>query len=256
LALNLEYCLHCEWISPFDPHQKHSCPRCTEPLDFLPLKAHLDILLPDQRILEIKTSQLTEVPTAWELQLQTQMYLLSRTTNRTDIDGAIVVLDLGKGTMLMKNHYQHNPETAFTLVNRAITIWEGLKTASRSETPETLPLACEPSVLCGYCSYLDTCPAHAGPELPEELQLILASYQSLTDQEKQIKAQKDTARVSILRLLRPGTYQSGNLRVRLSERSRTSTNLKKVEALLAELGQNIQEYQSTSTYPVLEVKAA
>lgn len=256
LALNLQYCLHCDWIAPFDPNQKHRCPRCTEDLENLPLKAHLDILLPGQRILEIKTSQLTEIPTAWELQLQTQMFLLSRNTNRSGIDGAIVVLDLGKGTMIMRNHYQHNPENAFTLINRAITLWEGLKTASQSETPETLPLTCEPSPLCGYCPYLGTCPAYSGPELPEELQPLLDTYQTLTDQEKHIKTQKETTRDNILRLLRPGTYKAQNLRVRLTERSRTSTNIKAISALLGELGQNIKEFQSTSTYSVLDIKAA
>jgi CRISPR-associated exonuclease Cas4 len=256
LSLYLEYCPTCTWFDPFEPSAKQSCPRCAEPLDTLPLKAHLDILLPGQRILEIKTSALTEVPTAWELQLHTQMYLLSRTTNRNGIDGAIVILDLGKGSMIMRNHYRHDPEAAYYLINRAITIREGLKQASQSETPEALPLPCEPSPLCGYCAYLGTCPAYAGPELPEELQPILNQYQSLADQEKHLKAQKEAARDNILRLLRPGTYQSGNLRVRLSERSRTTTNIRKVESLLGELGQNISEYQSTSTYPVLEVKAA
>lgn len=158
--------------------------------------------------------------------------------------------------MIMRNNYRHSPENAFNLVNRAITIWEGLKTASRSETPEALPLPCEPSALCAYCAYLATCPAYSGPELPEELQPILEQYQTLTDQEKNLKAQKEATRDHLLRLLRPGSYKSGNLRVRLSERSRTTTNIRKVESLLGELGQNISEYQSTSTYPVLEVKAA
>ncbi|SMP82421.1 hypothetical protein SAMN06295888_1494 [Desulfonatronum zhilinae] len=256
LALYVEYCPTCLWFDPFEPTTKQICPRCSEPLDILPLKAHLDILLPGQRILEIKTSALTEIPTAWERQLAMQMFLLSRTTNRQGIDGAIVVLDLGKGTMLMQNHYRHDPEAACPLLNRAIQIWEGLKTASQSETPEALPLPCEPSPLCGYCAYLGTCPAYSGPELPEQLQPLLESYQTLTDQEKHIKAQKETTRDNILRLLRPGTYKARNLRIRLTERSRTSTNLRKVEALLGELGQNISDYQSTSTYPVLEIKAA
>ncbi len=256
LSLYLQYCSVCNLFDPFEPTTKNACPRCSEPLDVLPLKAHLDILLPGQRILEIKTSQLTEVPMAWELQLQTQMFLLSRSTNRAGIDGAIVILDLCKGTILMRNQYQHNPDNAYTLVDRAIQIWEGVKTASQSESPEALALPCEPSPLCGYCDYLVSCQTFQGPELPEELQPILEQYQSLADQEKHLKAQKEAARDNILRLLRPGTYQSGNLRVRLSERSRTTTNLRKVEALLGELGQNIQEYQSTSKYPVLEIKAA
>ncbi|GAB6060679.1 hypothetical protein [Desulfonatronum parangueonense] len=256
LSLYLQYCPTCNWYDPYEPSLKLDCPRCSEPLDVLPLKAHLDILLPGQRILEIKTSQLTEVPTAWELQLQTQMFLLSRTANRKFIDGAIVVLDLGKGTMIMRNNYRHSPENAYTLINRAITIWEGVKAASQSETPESLPLTCEPSPLCGFCSYLATCPAYAGPELPEQLQPLLIAYQSLTEQEKSIKAQKEAARDQLLRLLKPGKYQSGDLRVRLSERSRTTTDLKQLELLLGELGQDISEYQKTSKYAVLDVKAA
>ncbi|SMP81831.1 CRISPR-associated exonuclease Cas4 [Desulfonatronum zhilinae] len=256
LSLYVEYCPTCLWFDPFEPTTKQTCPRCSEPLDVLPLKAHLDILLPGQRILEIKTSALTEIPTAWERQLAMQMFLLSRSTNRNGIDGAIVVLDLGKGSMIMQNHYTHSPENAYPLLNRAIQIWEGLKDASRSENPEQLGLQCEPSPLCGYCSFLGTCPAYQGPELPEQLQPLLESYQTLTDQEKHIKAQKETTRDNILRLLRPGTYKVRNLRIRLSERSRTTTNLRKVEALLGELGQDISEYQTTGKYPVLEIKAA
>ena len=256
LALNLQYCLNCEWVSPHDPHQKQVCPRCTEDLANLPLKAHLDIVLPGQRVLEVKTSQLTEIPKAWELQLAMQMFLLSRQTHRHKVDGAILVLDLAKGTMLMKNHYRHCPDQAYNLVWRAIEVWEGVKAASLSDQPEALDLKCEPSPLCGYCSYLGTCPAYQGPELPEELHLLLTTYRKLTEEEKRIKADREKLRDSLLRIIVPGTHQSRNLRVHISQRSKTVADMKAISALLSELGQNIKEFQSTSTYSVLDIKAA
>jgi len=154
------------------------------------------------------------------------------------------------------NGYAYNPERDRELLAKAVSIWEGVQAASRAEAPEHLNLNCQPSVLCGYCPYLDSCPAHAGPELPEELQPILEQYHQATETEKTAKANREALRDNIIRILRPGKYQARNLRVNLSSRSRTTTNMKSISTLLTELGQSIEDYQSQSTYQVLDVKTA
>ncbi|WP_459937811.1 PD-(D/E)XK nuclease family protein [Desulfonatronum parangueonense] len=249
----LPYCTLCEWLAPSG--KVSHCSRCQEPLVVVPLRAHLDFLLPGNRILEVKSSNQLEIREAWEHQVHFQMLLLHKSTGK-HVEAAIMVLDVNKGLMNMQNDYVYDPERSYGLLLRAIKIWEGVKTASQSEAPENLPLTCEPSALCGYCPYLATCPAHSGPELPQEVSALLEQYHQASEAEKAAKARKETLRDYVLKLIKPGTYQSGNLRIRLSERSRTTTDLKQLELLLGELGQDISEYQKTSKYAVLDVKAA
>lgn len=253
---HIQYCSLCEFIHLEGARQPaRNCPRCQEPLTVMPIMAHIDFLLPGNRIVEVKSTGLSEVQKSWETQLAFQMMLLQRTTKRHS-EGALLLIDIGKAEMRAFNGYAYNPEKDRELLARAIKIWEGVKEASRAESPELLNLACEPSALCGYCSYLDSCPAHAGPELPQEVSTLIEQYHQATEAEKTAKAQRETLRDHVLNLLKPGKYQAGNLRVSLSSRSRTSTNIKAITALLGELGQSIEDYQSQSAYSVLDVRAA
>ena len=250
----IPYCPLCEYV---ETEQRSSalCPRCQESMNLLPVKTHLDFLLPGNRIIEVKSTSLLEVQKSWEDQLAFQMLLLHRETGR-HVEGALLMIDLGKAEMKAMNGYEYSPDKTLYLLNRAVKIWEGLNRASRQENLDGLLLDCEPSILCGYCQYLLTCHAMSGPELPEDIGAVLNNYYELSNQEKEVTTRKGILRDHILKILRPGTYQAQNLRIRLSNRSRTSTNMKQVEALLGELGQDISNFQSVSKYPVLDIKAA
>jgi CRISPR-associated exonuclease Cas4 len=254
---SIPYCSLCEFISLEGSANQVSpnCPRCQEPMSLLPVAAHIDFLLPGNRIIEVKSTSLTEVLAAWETQLVFQMMLLQRETRR-HVEGALLLIDIGKAEMRAFNGYAYSPDRDRELLAKAVAIWEGVQAASRSEAPELLNLQCEPSILCGYCSYLVSCPAHAGPELPQEVSTLLEQYHQATEAEKAAKAVRETLRDHVLTLLKPGKYQAGNLRVSLSSRSRTSTDMKAITALLGELGQSIEDYQSQSAYQVLDVRAA
>jgi hypothetical protein len=110
--------------------------------------------------------------------------------------------------------------------------------------------------LCGWCDYLETCPAFQGEKLPDELIGLFEDYTDLCRTEKQAKAEKDNLRDKALSILAPGKYTAGDFRVSVSGRSRTNTDIKALSALLTELGQNIADYQSKAWYQVLDVKAA
>jgi len=87
----IPYCALCEFIDLEGSASQVSrnCPRCQEPLSLLPVSAHIDFLLPGNRIIEVKSTSLSEVQPAWETQLAFQMMLLQRETNR-HAEGALL----------------------------------------------------------------------------------------------------------------------------------------------------------------------
>jgi len=141
------------------------------------------------------------------------------------------------------------------IIQRGIEIWQGVVATSFSPDPESLDIKTEPGPLCGWCDYLATCPAFHGEELPVELEGLFREYLDLCRTEKEIKAEKDTLRDQAIAMLNPGKYMADNLRVSLFDRSRTTTDMKAIGALLEELGQDIADYQRQTSHKVLDVKA-
>ena len=71
------------------------------------------------------------------------------------------------------------------IIQRGITLWEGVVTASSVPDPEnTLGLKTEPGPLCGFCNYLATCRAFHGDTLPDELTGLFRNYLDLCRTEK------------------------------------------------------------------------
>jgi len=256
LEAEVPYCPNCHWWTSQPPSGPFYCPDCGEALRLLPLKAHCDFVFDDNRILECKSSQTTEIQKSWEMQLQTQMLLFEHCLGVSP-QGSILVMDLARGGLGIAGPYVTDPVMAPEIIHRGIEIWEGVVEASAMSDPESTPnLKTEPGPLCGWCDYLATCPAFQGEELPDELAGLFLDYLDLCRTEKAAKAEKDTLRDQALAMLEPGKYMAGDLRVALFERSRTTTDMKAINALLEELGQDISEFQQQTPYKVLDVKAA
>ncbi len=255
LATDLPYCPACHWWSTRPASGPMYCPDCGNPLRVLPLTAHCDFVFDDNLILECKSSQTTDIQKSWEMQLQTQMLLYEHCLGKSP-HGGILVMDLARGWLKIADSYVTDPVMVPAIIQRGIEIWEGVEEAMLAADPETLNFKTEPSPLCGWCDYLATCPAFQGEKLPDQLVGFFEEYVDFCRTEKEAKTKKDALRDQVLAMLEPGKYMAGDLRVSLSERSRTTTDMKAISALLTELGQDITEYQNKTAYRVLDVKKA
>jgi len=255
LTTDIPYCSQCRWWAPHSPRDAAQCPACQSPLKLLPLEAHLDFVLPGNTVLEVKSSNTTEIRDSWKMQLQTQMLLYEHRLHQSP-QGYILVMDIARGELALSGPYVADPVMAPDIVNRAIDVWEGMLEAERDTAPESVDIKTEPSPLCSFCGYLASCPAFQGGELPSDLIDFFEKYMEACKAEKDAKAKKSAMRDQVLSLLVPGRYKAGAVRVSLFERSRTSVDLEALSALLDELGQDINAYQKKSSYKVLDVKAA
>jgi len=256
LEADVPYCPECRCWTTQPASGPMYCPDCGHPMRLLPLKAHCDFVFTDDLILECKSSQTTEIRDSWRTQLQTQMLLYEHCTGRSP-QGCILVIDLARGEINIAGPYVSDPVLVPDIIQRGIEIWEGVVAASFISDPENaLDIKTEAGPLCGFCGYLASCPAFQGGELPNGLVGFFEEYLEACKAEKEAKAQKDALRDQALAILAPGKYMAGDLRVSLSERGRTGTDMKSVADLLAELGQDITAYQNRTSYQVLDVKAA
>ena len=188
------------------------------------------------------------------MQLHTQLFLYEHCRQRSP-QGCILVMDLARGALHVTDPYILDTGMVPGIIQRGIEIWEGVVAASSSPDPESLDIKTEPGPLCGWCDYLETCPAFHGEELPDELAGLFQNYLDLCRTEKEIKTEKDTLRDQALAMLAPGKYMADDLRVSLFDRNRTTTDMKAIGALLGGLGHDIADYQRQTSYKVLDVKA-
>jgi len=255
LTTDIPYCSQCRWWASRSSRDAAQCPACQSPLKLLPLETHLDFVLPGNTVLEVKSSNTTEIRDSWKMQLQTQMLLYEHGLHQSP-QGHILIMDIARGELALSGPYVADPVMAPVIINRAIDVWEGMLDAERDADPEPVGIKTEPGPLCGWCDYMASCPVFQGEQLPDELAGLFLDYLDLCRTEKAAKAEKDTLRDQALSLLEPGKYMAGDLRVALFERSRTTTDMKAINTLLTELGQDLSHYQKQTPYKVLDVKAA
>ena len=240
LSHTLYYCSLCRWCG--DNEQK--CLSCGYPLTALPMKAHCDFVFPDDTILEVKTTNLPGIQKTWELQLQTQMYLYQKLYEQNPT-GYILTMDIADGTVHLSEPYELDDDDIPRIKEKAIDLWQSL------ETQQTIP-----GPLCCVCEYLRNCPAFTGETLPEETRPLLEEYYQASNMEKEAARVKSGLRTKLLDMLEPGRYEAGDFRVQISKRTRTTTDNKAIAYLLKELGQDISEYHSKSSYLGLDLKHA
>lgn len=255
LTTDIPYCPKCYWWTAKPASGPMHCPDCGNRLRLLPMKAHCDFVFGDDLVLECKSSNSREIRDSWKLQLQMQLFLYEH-CHQISPQGCIVVMDLASGSLKVSEPCSLAMEMVPGIIQRGIEIWESVLGAEAAADPEYADsIKTEPGPLCGWCDYLATCPAFQGEDLPDALVGFFEEYLDLCRTEKAAKAEKDTLRDQVLAMLEPGRYMAGDLRVALFERSRTSTDINAISALLEELGQDISDYQKKTPYQVIDVKA-
>jgi len=147
----------------------------------VPVKAHLDFVIETKKeivVLETKTTNRTlEMPySSWVLQIQFQMGLLKKTTNK-NVRGYIIALDLNSGS-LMEFPVEFDENLFSIAINKAEKLAEAMLT---DEAPEP-----EEQLYCSSCPFKGQCPLFS--EIKEEIENdeILFSIEKL----KELEAQK------------------------------------------------------------------
>ena len=162
------------------------------------IKAHIDFLFQAKNIkgvLEVKTT--TGIPDepyeSWVMQLYMQLGLVKLKFPKDKVKGSILVLDLASGEIKEFNGYKPNDELFSALVEKARAVYE--KVQAKIED-----LDYEINGLCSYCPFKSTCPAFTGdePMISEELNKAVENYIAVSQEEKEIKKEKDRLKQEIL----------------------------------------------------------
>jgi len=141
------------------------------------LRCHIDFLFigKDNRlhIMELKTTNgIPDTPYAsWVDQIHVQMGLLELNHPKVEIGGSILAVDLNAGQWQEFNNYKPNGILFHHLVEKGQSIKSALDARKAEITPE-------PGLLCGYCDYCGTCPAHldGACNVPEEVEILAQQY--------------------------------------------------------------------------------
>ena len=217
----------------------------------VPFIVHLDFVFTSKSskvksILEVKSGSVPSTPYgSWESQLYAQMGALAEQYPEYVIKGAILSLDLAEGEVGFFNGYQPSDVIFQSLKFKAEDVWAAYQGRLEGEECE---LPTEPGLLCGgYCNYLLECPRFAAQEAPD-LVGVVENLQQLQAEEKQLKARIEPLKKNLLSVVQKvGAIKVNNSILGKRTQSRKSLNTEKLEAVLADLGRSISDFQEAST---------
>jgi len=140
------------------------------------------------------------------------------------------------------------------LKDRATSIWTDYQfmILGHPKNPPT-----DPSLLCGYCNNLITCPRFAAKEVPD-LEDRVTQLRSLLEQGKVLDKQIEPMKANLLSIVNHAGHsiKVNNTILSKAVRSRQHTDTGRLTAFLAEMGHTMQEFQESSSYSFLDIKTA
>jgi len=217
--------------------------------EFIHLKAHLDFVFSRQNeiaVLEAKSvSKIPDAPySSWIQQIHFQMGLVALHNSSLPVRGAVLAIDLSSGDFQVFNDYSHNPALFKGLVEKAEHIWSAV---NGDVEPYT-----EKDILCTWCPYRQSCPEYVNQDVVDlPIQKEVEEYLSLKKNEKDIKANLDTLKMTLQEAVRPyGEAKAGEHTIKLGSSTRTSVDTK---SLMAEHPEICEEFKKTSTFSRLYV---
>jgi CRISPR-associated exonuclease Cas4 len=224
-----------------------------------PIKVHIDFVFTTTQpkvkaILEVKSvSSLPDVPYAsWESQLYMQMGALKEKYPDYQIKAALLAIDLGSGEIALFNGYTPEDCLYAGLLQRASRIWTDYQFMVQGHQRQP---AIEPSLLCGYCHHLTTCPGFAGEEVPE-LANAAAELQELQEKEKSLKNQIEPRKADLFKIVNQAGHsiKANGTIFSKATRTRKSINISRLTEFLADHGCKADDFQETNSFSFLEIK--
>ena len=166
--------------------------------DFPWLRCHMDFLFgAGQRLHVVELKSVTGIPEvsypAWADQLHVQMGLLELHHPGVEIGGSILAVDLNSCRWREFNDYKPNEILFRHLVEKG----RGIKSALDAKREDVTP---EPGILCAYCAYNGTCPAHLEDvcAIPEDVETLALQYLEASQAKRDKDAQLKTLKNAIL----------------------------------------------------------
>ena len=224
-----------------------------------PIRCHIDFVFNAPKlkaVLEVKSvSAIPDGPySSWESQLYMQMGALAEQYPDHKIKGAVLAIDLGSGDIGFFNGYKPDEILYKGLKDRATSIWTDYQfmVLGHPKNPAT-----EPSLLCGYCNNLTTCPRFAAEEVPE-MEDCVTELRSMQEQGKALNKQIEPIKAKLLSMVnRAGhSIKVNNTILSKAVRSRQHTDTARLTAFLADMGHTMQEFQESSSYSFLDINTS
>ncbi len=199
------------------------------------IKAHADFVFYTKdfsKIGIVEQKSVSSIPDepypSWVEQLQFQMGLAKLLYPKAEIKGSLFVIDLNSGKYEEFNGYEPNDEIFDVLLENAKKIYEFVQ----NNQVDDLPI--EPGLLCGYCPFKADCPAFTGDEseVPEDVQKAVESYMTISQEEKNLKREKDNLKQEIIGYTGPSfkaAFNGYKLSVKETVSTRVDTKVLKAE---------------------------
>lgn len=227
-------------------------------LEGVPFLAHIDFVFTSAKakiksILEVKSSEALEGPHgSWEAQLFTQMGAIAEKHPEYTIWGAILVVDLANGTTAFFSGYSPNTIIYDGLKQRAGRIWTAYQSMQNKEKIE---LETEPSLLCGHCDHLLSCPYFAARDVPDLIHFV-EDLEALKDEMKKLKQRIEPQKEHLLSIVESiGNVQVGTYLLRKKTQTRQPLDMERLGEFLSDHGLTVDEFRGKPTESSwLEVK--
>lgn len=227
-------------------------------LEGVPFLAHIDFVFTSttakiKSILEVKSSAVLEGPHgSWEAQLFTQMGAMEAQYPDYTIRGAILVVDLAEGAVAFYSGYSPNVIVFDGLKQKAARIWCAYQAAQHGEDIEW---ETEPSLLCGHCEYLFTCPRFAAKSVPDLIGFV-EEMQAFKSEIKKLQQQMEPQKEHLLSIVQSiGDIQVGSYLLKKRTTTRQSLDQIRLAEFLSEHGLTVDDFRGTpSESSWLEVK--
>lgn len=234
-----------------------------------PMIFHIDFSFNGQNrfaVLEGKsTSPIPDYPyEGWELQLYAQMGLARDVLgNKAKIDGAIFALNMapknGEVPYGAWNGYEPDQDLWDSLRADADVIYQAVRDWKQTgNLPENLPL--KPGPLCGFCTCLADCPIYQGERI-DELAPQVEALLDLQQKRKKLAKLEEEAKAKLKAILRHKqgwvdvAVKDDIVKLKVNQKPSRRTDFKALRAALESYGDSMDNYQNTSEYEELNIKA-
>lgn len=227
----------------------------------VPIMAHIDFVFTSEvrktmAVLEVKSpeSMPTDPYGSWESQLYLQMGLLADNYPEYRVEkGAILAVNFGEHGMQLFNGYTPQATIFEGLIKRATAIWNDYQKYKAGEM--TTPVM-ETGPLCGYCPFLADCPKFAAEEvqeLAESVEILI----ELQQQQKNLEAEISIRKSNLLAIVAErGPMKAYGRFLQKACRSKKVLDAVKLSEFLADYGQSLADFQTTTSYSFLDIKKA
>lgn len=228
-----------------------------------PLRIHLDFCYRGPNRVAIMEAKSTHpVPPmpheGWVLQLKAQLGAVQKNFPEKEVSGTIFALDVApkKGaTHKVWNTYTPDDVIYQGLMEKADLIYNGIQEYRNSgNLPDDIDA--EPSLLCGHCPHIWSCPKFQEQDRLDGLQDELTKLTTAQSEKKRMEEMEKSFKEDFKEVLRPisGWVGINGHIVRLKQKQRKQINYDELNAFLENHGSSLDNFREKKDYEEVEIK--